>query len=219
MDLSHQVQKYFDEVRNNEFSRLRAWEFIYGYTRIEDLESLISENNIEKTALHLGLYLAQFGMFRPKGNLLYQNLNYFKWLANFFIFEINRKFPNFYTYKFENFSNDDFCKMFDECVQYIAMEKKMLNPTDTLISKIFMGIWGEVPAYDTQFIKTSKKFLVPEGFSSTKFKSRDLRDLYLYSAEKKLYKTFPEMKFEYESKEYSYPLAKKIDFIFWCLGN
>lgn len=208
MKLEKLAQQYFLEVRENEFSRLRAWEFIYAYTRVKNTKVLVNEKNIEKTALHLGLYLAQWGMFRGSSQLIDQNLNYFKWMAKFFFETIPTKFPNFYSHRFEDFADDDFCKEFDEVIKFIRSEKLMLNPSDTLISKILLGIWGEIPALDSFFVKASSHYITSKKIncSSQCFK------ILLASFNTK---SFTEMKFNLDGAWFYYPLAKKIDMALW----
>lgn len=211
MDLEKLARQYFDEVRKNEFSRLRAWEFIYAYTRVDDLSVLVDESHIEKTGLHLGLYLAQWGMFRGSGKLIDQNLNYFMWMSKFFFKELPENFPDFYGHTFSDFAHDNFCKEFDEVMKFIRSEELMMNPSDTLISKILLGIWGHVPAFDSQFIISAKKVFKHQPI---KCNSDFLYTFRLYLEKTNNFNS-TEYPFEIDGMRYSYTFAKLADMAFW----
>lgn len=79
-DVNRYAQIYYQNIQpspGNDYPRLKAWEFLYEYIWDESRPrwaDLISEEQIDTTALHIGFYLANWGMFRGSSGLL-QNSN------------------------------------------------------------------------------------------------------------------------------------------------
>ena len=176
---------------------------------------MLADDKIETTGLHLGLYLAQWGMFRGSGNLINQNLNYFMWMSNFFFEDLPNKFSNFYQRTFDDFKDENFCKEFDEVVLFIRAEKLMMNPSDTLVSKILIGIWGHVPAFDSQFKATARELFKDEKKLPITCDSKSLKILEKHARENELDRKLGKMSFEMKGKTYDYTLAKKVDMALW----
>lgn len=87
-DANIYAEAYYQNIlpsSGNDYPRLKAWEFLYEYIWDESRNNwadLISENQIETTALHIGFYLANWGMFRGSSGLLQNsNLDLMKALA------------------------------------------------------------------------------------------------------------------------------------------
>lgn len=87
-DVNRYAQIYYQNIQpspGNDYPRLKAWEFLYEYIWDESRPlwaDLISEEHIDTTALHIGFYLANWGMFRGSSGLLQNsNLDLMKALA------------------------------------------------------------------------------------------------------------------------------------------
>ena len=70
---------YYENIKpseHNNHPRLKAWEFIYEYIWDErrTWRDLVLGEQLDTTALHIGFYLANWGMFRGSSGLL-QNSN------------------------------------------------------------------------------------------------------------------------------------------------
>ncbi len=218
------MKKYFDEytkAATREYSRFKSWEYVYGYVK-NNQGSLLKKSSLEKTALHLGYYLASWGMFRGGGKLLYMNLEYFKFLSNLLFKEIPKRYPGFYDNTFSDFSNPEFCHEFDEVIVFIREEMNLGKaPTDTLTSKILLGVWGHVPALDNYFRLAHKDLLRRSSFkcrSNINLSGASMSELLDLSNHNEWPKLFREVKFSYEGKIFKYPLAKRIDMAFWQFG-
>lgn len=146
--------KLYLSALNKDYPRYQAWEFLWDYTqRHSTRKSLIAtDKNIELTALHIGLYLANWGMFRGSGSLLDLNLNFYKDLSVFLFTKIPIEF---WKLTFEDFNPENREKagvsqaLYDSAVKKISGFK--ISWTNTLITKLLLGIWGNCPANDTYF--------------------------------------------------------------------
>ena len=78
-DAARYVHRYYASLApapGNEYPRLRAWEYLWEYVwdPSRSWDDLTAPEQLDTTALHLGFYLANWGMFRGSSGLL-QNSN------------------------------------------------------------------------------------------------------------------------------------------------
>ncbi|NRB39740.1 MAG: hypothetical protein HRU20_14955 [Pseudomonadales bacterium] len=148
------VKQYYDTAQGDDYPRLRGWEFLWDYVCEHDTWiDLVNEESSEKTALHLGFYLANWGMFRGSSGLLNTNLDFFKDLADYLFKEIPFEF---WELNFTDFHPDDTQKhklaseLFENAIHKMERFKsERVTWTETLKSKILLGLWGQCPALDT----------------------------------------------------------------------
>lgn len=160
-DVNLYAQAYYQKIlpsSGNDYPRLKAWEFLYEYIWDESRTNwtdLISNDQIESTALHIGFYLANWGMFRGSSGLLQNsNLDLMKDLAKL-LFEGQGA-------ELLELSMDDFDlgasdlvynqKLLDAVLSSMDSLATNVSWTDTLKTKILMGVWGECPALDRFYI-------------------------------------------------------------------
>ncbi|WP_422122350.1 hypothetical protein DHX103_11110 [Planococcus sp. X10-3] len=101
-------------------------------------------------------------------------------------------------------------KIYRESVTEINGIKKSVEITDTLISKILLGVYGNVPAYDRYF-----KAAVKEAGISAVLNSKSLEQLIVFYEENK--SQFNEVA-DAISKEIAYPPMKLVDMYFFTKG-
>jgi hypothetical protein len=163
MDFEYYVNRYYSTINDEAqtFPRLKAWEFVWVYRKSFDIAGeLIHPNNIEKTALHVGFYLANWGMFRGKGELLRQNLDFFIYFSEILFGRVLEDFPDFYEWEFiEFYNNRERQEEFNRVYDLICERLPIGGVKDTLISKTLLGVWGQCPAFDTYFRDGMKYFL------------------------------------------------------------
>jgi hypothetical protein len=154
VDFSGEVERYFGRADGEQFPRLQAWEIIYDYVndpRFQTWAELASEQNVEKTALHLGFFLSNWGMFRGSSGLMRSNLRFFRKMVEILFTQIPADLWNLHLDEF----TEDACehvKLLDCSLEKLRGHlEKITTPTDTLVTKILMGIWGECPARDLYF--------------------------------------------------------------------
>ncbi|CRM87701.1 hypothetical protein [Pseudomonas sp. 22 E 5] len=160
-DVNRYAQMYYQNIQpspGNDYPRLKAWEFLYEYIWDEcrpHWADLINDDQIDTTALHIGFYLANWGMFRGSSGLLQNsNLDLMKALAKSLF---TGKGPELLE-----LSLDDFAagspnlvynqKLLDDVLGAMEQLASNVSWTDTLKTKILMGVWGECPALDRFYI-------------------------------------------------------------------
>lgn len=219
-DMEKYLNRFIKDLEK-EHSRLKSWEFLYGHINCHR-SRLLKKDMHERTALHLAYYLASWGMFRGGGQILYKNLEYFKDLTVILFEDIPRQYPSFYKSTFNDFEYVWFQEEFDEVVRKLKKDME-INPTDILLSKILLGVWGEVPALDRYFKHGYKTYInkLPAGFDHFRgmgLTGKSMGKLHYVSKLKKWDANFKKIKFRYNGTLLSYPHAKKIDMAFWQYG-
>jgi hypothetical protein len=86
------------------------------------------------------------------------------------------------------------------------------NVTDTLITKIMMGTFGCVPAYDRFFFDGTKKFGIATGTFNEK-SITDISRFYIKNEDK-----LEECRTEISKYGIEYPQMKIVDMCFWQIG-
>jgi hypothetical protein len=222
------TERYYREITETRHPRLKAWEYLWVYRKTtDDTRELVDKGRIELTALQLGFYLANWGMFRGSGHLLYKNYEFFCELSILIFNKIPLKFPDFYKREFLQYAdNESAVREFDEVTEFMQNNLD-ISMTDTLWSKILLGVWGQCPAYDDYFLSGLKEYLRKEGGSVkfteyTKLSGGALKKLAKLCKENNWDK--PDVNYlttvlSTDRKEQVYPLAKIIDMAFWQYGS
>ncbi len=151
------AKKYYGRIENAEYPRLKAWEFVYEYVWDESRSwsDLLADEQIDTTALHIGFYLANWGMYRGSSGLLNDsNLDQMKALARVL-------FSGLGPEVLELGLND-----FAPSAPQLKHNQQKLNAlfsaieglgdnvtwTTTLKTKILLGVWGQFPAIDRYYL-------------------------------------------------------------------
>lgn len=143
--------------------RYNSFDFCFNYfSSFDDKKQIISEQNIETSCLQLGFYLASWGMFRGSSELLGRSLSYFipmlKTIAD----------CDKLVWTIDVDQYDD--KMVREVLKdtYSKISFHIPNKTTlTLATKIMLGVFGNVPAFDRFFKTAMSNFTESEcGFTS-----------------------------------------------------
>lgn len=174
------IERYYAAVEidedNNPFPRLKAWEFLYEYIwgQSRSWSSLTDVANLDTTALHVGFYLANWGMFRGRSELLRNsNLDLMKELV---LRLFQGKGPELFDLSGEDFlpSAPNLARnqaLFDEVVQIFRNMPGKVSWTDTLISKILLGVWGEYPALDRYYTRGVRSLYPYRGLTEVRGRS------------------------------------------------
>ncbi|MBQ9791589.1 MAG: hypothetical protein IJW28_03280, partial [Clostridia bacterium] len=68
-DVKQVVNRFLEEIHNNKTHRYMSWEICHN-NFLKYKEKLLTESDIDYLALHLGFYLASWGMYRGSSFLL-----------------------------------------------------------------------------------------------------------------------------------------------------
>ena len=195
-----------------------SWENCYKF--FYDNHEEIVENDkkpelLDIAALHLAFYLASWGMYRGDTFLRqYDHTAYKKLILN-----LLEKYYYFFKCGFVSWEDLEkaqitITKHFKELK--IRGEKYKNEPTQTLITKILMGIFGCVPAYDRFVITALQKYnsevekenRISQTFNNKSYiKLKDWWERQNYSEQHYL-----------KDSKIKYPPMKLVDVYFWSIG-
>lgn len=118
-------------------------------------------------SLHLVGFLASFGMYCRRAPLFLQQ-HYLVHEDLIPILMQAKYAPLFSVHSLAGFRANMLlmCEVYKEIKKYYA--KKGFLPSETLITKIMLGVYGCVPALDTQFLSGMKKAMIPKSVSFLK---------------------------------------------------
>lgn len=206
----------------NRYPRLMAWEFIYDYVwaKSRKWEDLIHPDNLDTTALHLGFYLANWGMYRGSSALLNRsNLNLMKELSKLLMTGKGAELMNLSLDDFK--SQDADCQaarnqaLFNDVLK--IFENKKLSGyswTDTLVTKILLGVWGECPALDRYYLAGVRKYYPRRNLTNVSGSAlTSLADLIEGEGLK-----FPSKRIATQTGNLLYPKGKLMDMAFFQAG-
>lgn len=209
---TNKVNDFYKLLETDEHNRYDSWKHCYN-----TFNDISQDNDI--LALHLGFYLASWGMYRGSAALLQKSykihlgaitiIRYFYYLRcdslnevskvqKKDILELHKQLFNHYN-SFTYFDNKN--------------ELKSRKPTDTLISKIMLGTLGCCPAFDRYFNDGVKR----HNFSFTTFNNKSFDEIFNFVEDyySELLKLQNELKL---SQGLHYPLLKLVDIYFWYEG-
>jgi len=212
-----QVEKFYKKIEEDQNHRYKSWEHCFNYFLgpIEQIDS-------DKASLHLAFYLASWGMYRGSSYLLQKDYLIHKRLVETIL--LNNKYQVLKSWNFSSNNNSENIELlfnlnkeiknyYYEEINKIHGEAKEINVSDVLSTKIILGTFGCVPAYDRFFIEglreSDKKF----GFTFNEKSFNNLIAVYKNNS-KKIDQLSKSKKF-YEK---NYPVMKIIDMYFWQRG-
>ncbi|MBM7408383.1 hypothetical protein [Methanococcus maripaludis] len=129
-----------------------CYNYFYSFFRENRLLELADENNIQMSSLQLGNYLASFGMMRGSSFLLEKSVRHYRTL----ITSISKMDPILWKIDADSYNEENIGLLLNCKNQIFEALGKENKPTDTLITKIMLGVFGNVPAYDTNVKKSLK---------------------------------------------------------------
>lgn len=198
---------------SNPDHRYASWDYCYSYFRSAHGHLTY---DMEKSCTILGFFLASWGMLRGSSPLLKKSSRYY-WKLIEFVNQIDSDDPSFSLIDVPNYVNVDIRKVILD--RYHQIEKLLDGDNHesslTRTTKVMLGIWGNVPAFDRNF-RTALKFDIG-GRGYMRMTHRALLDVY------NRYELVPEEKTYLQSVDYKvlnfsgeptnlrYPIAKLID--------
>ena len=201
------IVRKFTALGNPEH-RYSSFDYCYNYFYKEnDLTK-----DIEKSCFELAFYLASWGMFRGSSFLLQKSSKYFLKTVEY----INTLDKNLWKIDINNY--DDI--IIDNLIEiYNKLDKLIIEGRSrsiTLITKMMLGIFGFVPAYDDYFCQSFRKLAGGKcGFRSFNKKSlkiiKDFYDCNKISIDKLSNETFTYDFITGNKTNIKYPKAKIID--------
>ena len=161
INIDKYVKKFKDDFRNGQDGRYASFDYCFNYFQTfkeaAKTEDIVNNDNLQKSCLQLGFYLASWGMYRGSSSILQHSCHFLKKpLA--VIAECDKQIWEIDVdeYTPENIELLLECgKKIQESLQNNVTKHKS---SDTLVTKIMLGIFGNVPAYDTYFKKAMTEY-------------------------------------------------------------
>lgn len=203
------IKKFIDPTVNDRNHRYKSWEHCYNAFGNK------KEMSDDVLALHLGFYLASWGMYRGSSGLLWKDYK-----VHTGAIEIIKDHYNLRSkYVIDLPEVKGVLLLADELKQFYCQleyfngrnEKKVVTPTNTLISKIILGTLGCLPAFDRYF----NLGLFQKEYALLNMKS--IEEIWRITQERK-----PEIELIqnsiYTDYNFWYPPMKIIDMYYWQKG-
>lgn len=206
------IHDFYKLIAIDEHNRYDSWRHCF-----ETFGDLNQDDDL--LALHLGFYLASWGMYRGSAALLQKSykvhLGAITIIRDFYYLRCDELNEVSKVQKKDVLElNKQLFKHYNSFT-YIDNKNVLKNrkPTNTLISKIILGTLGCSPAFDRYFNDGVKKY----NFSFTSFSDKNFDEIFNFVEKYKpeLLKLQSELK---SSQGLHYPLLKLVDIYFWHEG-
>lgn len=197
------LDKFFDEWKNDNHSRYLSWEHCYLFFKENSKQILADKEMLDLASLNLAFYLASWGMYRGSSNLLQKDYTIHKELIQTLLEEHAYLWNEDITWEKLNEANG---------IVISHYQDNGVTPTDTLITKVLMGIFGCVPAYDRYFVIGLKEYNKTNKHISQSYNKNS------FEALQKLTNGLKEERLKLNNK-ITYPKMRLLDAYFWFKGK
>jgi hypothetical protein len=198
----------FKGLRSGNTHRYASFDLCFYYFQTNK-EHVAEKDYLEKSCLYLWSYLSSWGMLRGSSYLLTKSPACLKPLIK----HIQKS--NVWDIDVDKYTDENIDKLIEEYkeIEKILKEKILEKlPTYTLVTKIMLGVYGNVPAFDVNFTATLKKEYKGKC-RSTAFNTESLKCIKdLYDKHKDEFnQEIKVLDFENKETELRYTKAKLVD--------
>ncbi len=214
-EIHRTIQAYWADSRG-EHHRYLSWEHCYEYFQAQGQSSILRDR--DTAALHLGFYLASWGMYRGSSFLLQRD---FKVHGHVIDVLADSACVSLWSRDLGASPDDaqfapvvmDLVSAIREAYRPYVPVTGTAQPTDTLVTKIILGTLGVVPACDRFFI---------DGLKVAGLKYSYVNEVFLGRMVAFCQEHLGELRAEQAAisarADVRYPLMKLVDMYFWQLG-
>ncbi|HLC81001.1 MAG TPA: hypothetical protein VJG31_04485 [Candidatus Nanoarchaeia archaeon] len=218
MDVKKSLNKFLEGNGKNKGrkpnERYASFDFCYNYFysfyKENKLDELANKKNLQMSCLQLGFYLASWGMMRGSSFLLEKSVKNYKNL----IVAISKMNPRLWEIDVDKYDEDNINLLLNCKQQIIEVLGKENKPSDTLVTKIMLGVFANIPAYD-QYFRKSLNLCSLNKKSLLKIKK-------FYEESKETFDSFKIHTFDFltsQETDIIYPKAKLIDMCGFMAGQ
>ena len=129
-----------------------CYNYFYSFYKEDKLSELANEKNLQTSCLQIGFYLASWGMMRGSSFLLEKSVRNYTNL----IITISKMNPKLGEIDVTDYNEENISLLLDCKQQIINTLGKENKPSDTLVTKIMLGVFANIPAFDQYFRKSLK---------------------------------------------------------------
>ena len=207
------IERYIEESKADDFHRYLSWDNCQ--------KAFADDKETDFKALNLAYYLASWGMYRGSGGLLQKNHKIHEGPVKIFHSGKYDDLKCSAAMTVDESSIDRILTLRNEISSHystISFKRgndplKPISATDTLMSKIMLGIFGCVPAFDEFLINGMKEL----GLKKRKFDEAGLKEIFKFYRANEEEITLCIKLVENETGVY-YPVMKIIDMYLWTIG-
>lgn len=164
IDIDKSVKDFISKSRPND--RYTSFDYCYNYFRT----TIDPKKDIEKSCLTLGFYLASWGMFRGSSFLSKKSARYFEETVEY-ISAVERSVWEIDVDTYTDQSIQKIISVYGEIKKSLV---KNGSADLTLITKVLLGVFGFIPAFDSYFTDTFRSISGGQcGFRRVNPKSLD----------------------------------------------
>ena len=130
-----------------------CYNYFYSFYEKNKIREISNKENMQMSCLQLGFYLASWGMMRGSSFLLQKSVKNFSNLIKF----ISDQDKTLWKIDVPNYNKDKNVSILLKTKESIKeVLGKDNRPSDTLVTKIMLGVFGNVPAFDKYFKESMK---------------------------------------------------------------
>jgi hypothetical protein len=160
MNISKSIIQFIDGKGKNKGrkpdERYASFDYCYNYFhsfyKNNTLGELTNEKNMPVSCLQLGFYLASWGMMRGSSFLLEKSVRTLRPVIE----TIAHSNTKLWEIDIDDYTDENIGLLLDCKRQIIDALGRKNKPSDTLITKIMLGVYANVPAFDQYFRKSLK---------------------------------------------------------------
>ena len=209
-DLHLKIGAHHVCARAHPHHRYRSWEHCYRFFQSKTREALAAEKDV--AALHLGFYLASWGMYRGSSFLLQHSYTVHEGVVEKLA---STRFSDLWGTEIGSQESD--VQLVPLILDAVNTIKEAYKPfgvaTDTLATKVVLGTLGCLPACDRFFVNGFKKSGRQYSYVNRMFVRRILHFCTTCKTELRCEQTRIK-----DRDDISYPLMKLVDMYFWQCG-
>lgn len=217
-DIEEKVCAFSGKILCSKNHRYKSWEHCYSFFKTYNFNDVASD----EACLHLGFYLASWGMYRGSSFILDADYTIYRQIIAV-LFE--DRYSKLWNLNFSGIGKNSpqvnlLFQLKDALIK--AFRQEIINPddvtseaeaTDTLVTKILLGTMGCTPAYDRFFRDGCRKQGI-KPFTNFTMKSY-LRVIKFYQDYKSI---FDGLSGRILVNNVPYPVMKLVDMYFWQIG-
>lgn len=208
-EIKTSIMEFYEKIKVDPNCRLKSWEYCYNHFR--ENRHTKDDAAIDLMALHLGFYLASWGMYRGSSFLMQKDYRVHIPAIKVMLEE-----------RYEQLWDIKPCQalaLIDAIIecgnrvkQSYADQVNCKKPSDTLLTKILLGVYACVPAYDRFFMKGLKKFGIVSNYGR-----ESLTKIVSYCCSSMT--AFEESRTELLALGADYPPMKLVDMFIFSVGK
>lgn len=146
MDLEANLRRYLDGREPN--ARYLSFDYCFNYFQSfresGDIAALASPTNVQLSCLQLGFYLASWGMLRGSAELLQKSARHLVSIIE----EIARTDASLWELDVHCYTEANVRRLLEAAG---TIRRANGGMSDILVTKVMLGVFGNVPAFDTYF--------------------------------------------------------------------